>query len=95
VVWQPTGRWVRLLNVLVEPPSTVSREVARNGGRDTYRAHQADREAFRCARRPKCSKLFDNDVLRGVVEEKLADRCSPQQISGWLSELLWNATPVM
>jgi IS30 family transposase len=64
--------------------STVSREVARNGGRDTYRAYQADRAAFRRARRPKPSKLFNNDALRGVVEEKLADRWSPQQISGWL-----------
>jgi IS30 family transposase len=61
-------------------PSTVSRE----GGRDKCRAHQADRAAFRRARRPKPSKLFDNDVLRGVVEEKLADWWSPQQISGWL-----------
>jgi IS30 family transposase len=65
-------------------PSTVSREVARNGGRDRYRAHQADRAAFRRARRPKASKLTGNDVLRGVVAEKLADRWSPQQISGWL-----------
>jgi IS30 family transposase len=65
-------------------PSTVSREVARNGGRDTYRAHRADRAAFRRARRPKSSKLFDNNMLRGVVAEKLADRWSPQQISGWL-----------
>jgi IS30 family transposase len=65
-------------------PSTVSREVARNGGRDRYRAHQADRAAFRRARRPKASKLVSNDVLRGVVAEKLADRWSPQQISGWL-----------
>jgi IS30 family transposase len=65
-------------------PSTVSREVTRNGGRDNYRAHQADRAAFRRARRPKPSKLSTNGVLRGVVEEKLADRWSPQQISGWL-----------
>jgi len=42
VVWQAKDRCMRLLNVLVEPPSTVSREVARNGGHDTYRAHQAD-----------------------------------------------------
>ncbi|RLE11342.1 MAG: IS30 family transposase, partial [Actinobacteria bacterium] len=65
-------------------PSTVSREVARNGGRDKYRAHRADRTAFRRARRPKPSKLFTNEVLRGAVEDKLADRWSPQQISGWL-----------
>ncbi len=65
-------------------PSTVSREVARNGGRDKYRAHQADRAAFRRARRPKPSKLLSNEALRGVVEDRLADQWSPQQISGWL-----------
>ena len=65
-------------------PSTVSWEVARNGGRDTYRAHRADRAAFRRARRPKPSKLFTNEVLRSAVEDKLADWWSPQQISGWL-----------
>ena len=65
-------------------PSTVTREVARNGGRDTCRAHRADRAAFRHARRPKPSNLSGNNVLRGVVEDKLADWWSPQQISGWL-----------
>ena len=33
-------------------PSTISRELARNGGRDRYRAHRADRMAWRRARRP-------------------------------------------
>jgi len=34
-------------------PSTVSREVKRNGGRDDYRAVAADRAAWRRALRPK------------------------------------------
>lgn len=38
-------------------PSSVSREVARNGGRSHYRAQRADRRAYRCARRPKAGKL--------------------------------------
>ncbi len=54
-------------------PSTISRELARNGGRVGYRAHHADRAAFRRARRPKPSKLAENRKLRAVVEEKLGE----------------------
>ena len=36
--------------------STVSRELARNGGPGRYRAHRADRVAWQRARRPKSSK---------------------------------------
>ncbi len=53
-------------------PSTVCREVARNGGRHRYRAQRADRAALRWARRPKVSKLAHNSSLRDLVEEKLA-----------------------
>ena len=38
-------------------PSTVSREVARNGGRGRYRACNADRVAVRNVCRPKVAKL--------------------------------------
>ncbi len=65
-------------------PSTVSREVARNGGRDRYRALDADRAASQRARRPQVCKLASNKALRELVEAKLADWWSPQQISGWL-----------
>jgi len=65
-------------------PSTVSRELARNGGRHRYRAHHADRAAVRRARRPKPSKLAENPELRAVVEEKLEDWWSPQQVARWL-----------
>ena len=64
--------------------STVSRELARNGGRRRYRAHRADREAWQRARRPKLSKLAEHRELRGVVEDKLADWWSPQQVARWL-----------
>ena len=66
-------------------PSTVAREVARNGGRRRYRAHRADQAAWGRARRPKACKLATNPQLRLVVEEKLEDRWSPAQISGWLT----------
>ena len=65
-------------------PSTISRELARNGGRVGYRAHRADRVAWQRARRPQACKLAANETLRAEVEDKLAIRWSPQQISGWL-----------
>jgi IS30 family transposase len=65
-------------------PSTISREVTRNGGAQRYRACQADRAALRRARRPKRAKLAACERLRRVVEHKLELRWSPQQISGWL-----------
>lgn len=39
--------------------STVSREIARNGGRHRYRACQAEQATERRARRPKAAKLDD------------------------------------
>ena len=69
---------------LMRAPSTISREVARNGGRRRYRAHRADEASWRRARRPQPCKLATDKALREVVEEKLAIRWSPQQISGWL-----------
>jgi IS30 family transposase len=65
-------------------PSTVSREVARNGGPDSYRASSADAAAWQRARRPKTSKLATNLSLQRLVAEKLAQDWSPEQISGWL-----------
>ena len=66
-------------------PSTVSRELARNGGRRRYRAHRADKAAWKRARRPQSCKLVENPQLRRVVEELLVERWSPQQIAGWLA----------
>jgi IS30 family transposase len=62
-------------------PSTVSREVAANGGRRHYRAHKADAAAVRRARRPKTAKLAQCRRLRRQVEARLAMLWSPQQIS--------------
>jgi len=75
-------------------PSTVSRELARNGGRRRYRAQAADAAAFRRAQRPKAAKLVLQPRLRAVVEAKLALRWSPQQIAGWLP-LAYPQDPVM
>ena len=65
-------------------PSTVSRELARNGGRGRDRAQAADAAAYQRAQRPKPAKLVTEPRLRAVVEAKLALRWSPEQIAGWL-----------
>jgi IS30 family transposase len=65
-------------------PSSVSREVARNGGRVGYRAAQAEEAATRRGRRPKVSKLTLNPLLRNEVEAGLRHHWSPQQISAFL-----------
>jgi IS30 family transposase len=65
-------------------PSTVSRELRRNGGRQRYRAHQADQAAWDRSRRPKACKLAQNRALAGMVAKKLQLEWSPRQIAGWL-----------
>lgn len=65
--------------------STVSREVARNGGSKRYRATSADRRAWDEARRPKQSKLAGCPRLRREVAKKLTLKWSPEQISRWLA----------
>ena len=69
---------------LGRPTSTVSREVARNGGRRRYRASRADKRALELALRPKPAKLAQCQRLRLHVEQQLQARWSPQQIAGRL-----------
>jgi len=65
-------------------PSTVSRELKRNGGQDSYRATQADSAAWERGLRPKRCKLAENRALARVVADKLRLLWSPEQIAGWL-----------
>ena len=67
-------------------PSTISRELRRNGGRGAYRASEADQSAWDRAHRPKLCRLATHAELRWRVAEKLALQWSPEQISGWLKE---------
>lgn len=66
------------------PPSTVSREITRHGGRPHDRAAVADAEAWEQACRPKPCRLALHPFLRNTVARKLSVDWSPQQISGWL-----------
>ena len=65
-------------------PSTISREVRRNGGRRVYRAASADQGAWDRARRPKPCKLANWPVLCQTIAEQLQRKWSPQQIAGWM-----------
>jgi IS30 family transposase len=66
-------------------PSTVSRELARNTRQRGYRAHIAESNAWRRARRPKVCLLARHERLRAVVIAKLRHNWSPEQISGYLA----------
>lgn len=74
----------RIARVLGRSHTTISREIARNGGRGRYRAHLADRRAWERAQRPKPTKVGSCPELARIVAERLKDDNSPEQISGWL-----------
>lgn len=71
---------------LQRPVSTISREVARNGGRSRYRAAKAEGAAWDRARRPKLCKLAENRRLQRCVAFKLTQNWSPEQISAWIKQ---------
>ena len=79
------GESIRLIaDRLERAPSTVSREIKRNGGRAGYRATLADQAAWDRAQRPKTCKLAENRPLARIVTDKLQLQWSPEQIAGWL-----------
>ena len=65
-------------------PSTVSREINRNGGRAGHRASSAELRADRLRTRPQPCKLDLHATLRNFVANRLEKEWSPSQISGWL-----------
>src|SRR6201987_856498 len=74
------GRSIRqLAQGLGRAPSTVSREIRRNGGRQAYRANRADRSAWERALRPKPCRLALHRELRWRVAQKLGLQWSPEQ----------------
>jgi IS30 family transposase len=79
------GRSMRTMAAsLGRAPSTISREISRNGGRHAYRASAADASAWQRARRPKRCKLAVHRLLAHLVAEKLRLQWSPSQVAGWL-----------
>jgi IS30 family transposase len=75
-----------IAHYLGRAPSTISREINRNGGYYQYRASDADIAAWDRARRPKLCKLRLHPMLRRHVQSKLKQSWSPEQIAGWLKE---------
>ncbi|RDS78896.1 IS30 family transposase [Dyella monticola] len=79
------GQSIRAVaSCLNRAPSTISREVRRYGGKNSYRAGRADQRAWDCARRSKASKLTRHRVLARLVAAKLQQQWAPEQIAGWL-----------
>jgi IS30 family transposase len=61
--------------------STVSRELARNGGRDRYSVWAAQQRADTVAARPKAGWTKDRPLVWSQVQGLLRRRWSPRQIS--------------
>jgi IS30 family transposase len=74
----------RISQELGRAASTISREIARNGGPEKYRACHAEKAFLKRSRRPKPTLLSQDEELRGVVTELLEADWSPEQITGWL-----------
>jgi len=82
-----TGQSIRsIAKLLGRYPSTISREIKRNGGSKYYRSSQADQATWDRANRPKTCKLVENKTLANLVASKLQLLWSPQQIAGWLKQ---------
>ena len=73
----------QIARYLVRSPSTVTREVKANGGRDSYRIWPAHLNAQSNTKRPKASKLAD-PALRAKVTSWLEKLWSPEEISNRL-----------
>lgn len=80
-----TGLSIRTIAAqLNRSPSTISREIHRNGGYHAYRATQAEQRAWDKAKRPKPCKLACYPSLSRIIARKLTLFWSPEQIAGWL-----------
>lgn len=81
-----------IARLLGRSPSTISREVLRNGGAERYRATGSDQAAWDRALRPKRCKLACRPALARTVSAKLRRNWSPEQIAGWLKRT-WPGEP--
>ena len=82
-----TGCSIRsIAQALGRAPSTISRELNRNGGPQSYRANTADQAAWDKSCRPKICKLVQHRALAHIVSSKLRLQWSPEQIAGWLKQ---------
>ena len=76
-----TGSSIRSIAAsLSRAPSTISREIKRNGGQRSYRANQADQAAWDRAHRPKTCKLAENRALAHCVLHLQMEHSSVQNV---------------
>ena len=76
----------QIADYLERAPSTICREINRNGGYFQYRATESDNAAWERSKRPKQCKLGQFPALAKIVTKKLKANWSPDQIAGWLKE---------
>ena len=77
------GHSLRAISRLLDrAPSTVSREVARNGGRGVYRAAVADGHAWRRSRRPQPCRLSTRPALRRASRKNSLSNGRPSKSRG-------------
>lgn len=74
----------QIADYLERSPSTICREINRNGGYYQYRATESDNATWERAKRPKPCKLSQSPTLARLVASKLKANWSPDQIAGWL-----------
>src|SRR3546814_12510404 len=80
------GRSLRSIAAqLGRAPSTISREIGRNGGRDRYRGTVSDQAAWDRALRPKPCQLACHTTLRRTVYSKQRRHWTPAPNAGWLN----------
>ena len=72
--------WAVIAERVARHPTTISREVAANGGRGHYRPALAERRAQRCLRRPKTPILAAAGPMRDRVTAELKNGRSPEAI---------------
>jgi len=72
-----------IAELLGRAPSTVSRELSRNGGRQDYRANKAELAAWDRAHRRKICKLVENRASGHIVAKKLGG----DRLLNWLENM--------
>lgn len=75
-----------IARLLGRSPSTISREISRNGGCQKYRAYSAENSFLKKSKRPKPLLLASNIKLKMLVTKLLQANWSPEQIAGWLKD---------
>jgi IS30 family transposase len=67
-------------------PSTISRELQRNGTGDEYYAAQAQRQSEQRRRERPLVRKMEDPQINQAVRERLAEEWAPQQIAGRMKE---------